>query len=254
MNQEQRTSQETPKSYYQQLGEVFIYPVTGRGKYIILGFVVLLAIMYSVRLILKSVLGMTGMYVGIAFIGIGAILGMYFCCYMLKVVGSSAGGEDDPPDWPDVSDPWGDLVHPLLLMLSSVVLAFAPAILCRLLGHYYGLPHMQTLMWCFIVGGLLYLPMELLAVSLMESVAGLNPIVVVSSIFRVGAPYLVACLMMVLVFVLGVLTFQYIFPHVPVLGGVLAPGLIMYLLMAQMRILGLIYRYHEDRLGWFTVD
>jgi MFS family permease len=63
-------------------------------------------------------------------------IGGYFTAYMFKILNTSAIGKDEMPDWPDVSDFWGDIVGPYLSVLFTTLVCFAPAILFLVLALY----------------------------------------------------------------------------------------------------------------------
>src|SRR6185503_2399087 len=52
----------------------------------------------------------------------------YLFAYMQRIVSSSAQGEDDVPDFPDVTEFWSDIFLPFFLFTGTFVISFAPAI------------------------------------------------------------------------------------------------------------------------------
>ncbi|MDP7163370.1 MAG: hypothetical protein QF577_09360 [Phycisphaerae bacterium] len=97
--------------------------------------------------------------------------------------------------------------------------------------------------------GLSYFPMALVAVTLFDGVAGLNPFLVVSSIVKIIPAYLVACVLLAVVFAAYILVLRAFLLPISFLAR---NAISIYLLMVEMRILGLLYRAYEKRLGWFT--
>jgi hypothetical protein len=236
---------EKPKTFRQQLMSAFTYPATGRGPWLLLGWFVAYAFLSFLGFVLSIV-----PFAGLILVPVVALMIATFICYLTKIIGETARGEDAPPDWPDITCLWEQLLRPLLLMVAAGAVSFGPIGLCNVARfHEVAIPPVVD--WSLLMLGLAYFPMALLAVALYESIAGLNPILVVRSIFRVGPSYFTALLIMAWIYFLGWLSMIYVLPYVPMFGGVLSGGVLMYMLMAEMRILGLIYRYHEDRIDWF---
>ena len=251
MAAETQAETERPRTFYGQLGKAFLYPLTGHGPYVILAWVLCYAFVGLVIFLLGVVLpGPAGGYVAIIPLIVRLVLVGYFCAYLMKVIGSSATGDDQPPNWPAFSSFWDEVFRPLLLLISAVIVSFGPAGVCRT-ARFYGAPYMDELMWGLFVAGLLYLPMAVLAVALFDSIAALNPVVVVASIVRVWRAYLAACAAMTFVLALSFACITYVVPYVPFFGSLLSGAVVLYFLMGEMRILGLLYFHHEQRLGWF---
>lgn len=194
---------------------------------------------------------LAGATAGVTFGVIGAVIGGgYLAAYMLRIINHTANGGDELPDWPGFADMWEDIVLPFGLILAVNLFSFAPAIAYFAAGIYY---HILNF-WIFValLGlGLFYLPMGLLGAAIYDSVSGLNPVMIIPSIFKTFGAYLVACTVMVLIAVLrGV--FSVVLPRIPVLfvGSAIEGILSFYFITVEMRILGLLYRTYEERLGW----
>lgn len=107
--------------------------------------------------------------------------------------------------------------------------------------------------WITLGIGMFLLPMILLSLALHDSLAGLNPAVVLLPILRVFPSYLV----MVGAFFLGSAicwrASRYINDLVPILGSLTAGAIDLYMIMFQMYLVGLLYRLKERQIGWFYV-
>src|SRR3954452_5744658 len=99
--------------------------------------------------------------------------------------------------------------------------------------------------------GAIYFPMALLAVAVTDNFLALSPHVVMPSILRVLAPYLVACLVLGLLLVVRI-GFEVLMGFVPVpfLPSIVLGFVSLYFLVIEMRILGLLFRSNRARLGW----
>ena len=237
---------ETPKtgSFYARLPSTFIYPVMGRGKYIILCGAVLMCLLVFVKWLSRFM----PLFISAPIAMLAGLIGLLFPAYILDVLAYSAAGKDEPPDWPDFTN-WSELLRPAFLIVGAVAISFLPAGLCRI-ALYYGWIEHPAFLWVLLMLGVVYFPMALLATVLCDGSRGFSPVLVVSSIVKTGRGYLVACV--VLAVVLGVwLIIRPVLHELPMALGVLFFGAIsLYLFMVEARILGLLYQTYEERLGW----
>jgi hypothetical protein len=217
---------------------VFTYPFRGRGKFILLvGAGSLVAI------------GFTGL---IGTLVLGILLGGYMAMYLMEVIGSCAGGDDEPPDWPDLRDV-DDTVRPLLLCIGALAIPLAPAGIYRLAPVISGLlagkawwEPLSGVAWALLIAGAIYAPMGLLSVTMHQSLAAISPHKVLVAIVRVAPCYVVALTIMAVACIASAVAAMYL-SFVPLAGQVLT----LYLLLVEGRVLGLIYRTQARRLRWF---
>ncbi len=236
-----------PKFYFQSLGSALLYPLRGWGP-----------IVLCVGTFLIGLLAY-GMPFLITFL-IAIFVYGYVCNYLFDVVLTTANGEDRPPGFPDFTNWWEDIFEPILLVVITVLFSFAPAVLYFgfYLWHcwYEGwVPELDEPLCVVGVLGLtflclLYYPMAMLAVVMHNARSGLNPRLVFASIARVLKPYLIVWGFMALT-----VAVQAVFGLVVKGGSLLAHFgavfLFLWGLMASMRLLGILYRTHRLKLGWF---
>lgn len=187
---------------------------------------------------------------------------VYLCAYVLKLVTSSASGDNVPPAWPAFADFWDDIVLPLLHVLGTGIVCFLAVGLCYL-AAWYRLPVPHWAWWACWGFGLFYLPMSLLAVALFDSLAALDPLIVLRAIFRVFGAYLVTCIVLVLTAaVMYGFWERFVTFSIPYIPAYVSPyvvaacyGLLfLYCLQVATRVIGLLYVTRENRLGWFVVS
>jgi hypothetical protein len=168
---------------------------------------------------------------------------------MISVVGESAGGREEPPDWTELKNFLDDIARPLLLAVGTVVVSFGPAVAFTAWRNWraFGDPWF----WALLVGGMVYFPMGLLAVALHDSLDALKPWLIVPAIIRTAPSYILLVLIFYVLFSPSMLLATYMTEAIPILGPLLACGMLLYLLMVDMRILGLFCRCAARRLGWF---
>ena len=215
-----------------QFLRAFWYPLLGQGKYVLGGYLVfVVALNFAQRLPL----------VGFAFCLMGLLFTLYLWAYFMRIVASSANGEKELPDWPSAADAWRDVD---LLILGTVVFCFGPVIVYQLiLPRFIEMP--GGLFWPLLILGCFCFPMALLSVVLHDSLTGLNPVLLIWSIFKVRWNYLFCFAMIVLAAVLFYLSFA-ILP-IPLIGVVLP----LYIIMVIMHVVGLLYYANSERLCWF---
>jgi hypothetical protein len=230
-----------PKNFPTAIANAFKYPLRGNGLILLVIGTIIYA---SLDAFLHSQTGFLNFYKLIAKL-IGFVVGYgYLFAYMQRIVTSSAIGEDEPPEWPEITDLSSDIYRPFFQLFFTMLVAYFPAgvtLYCfgRPAGDYVNLV------------GDIYFPMALLAVAMSDSYSGLNPIFVFSSILKIPKHYaIVAALFIGLQwldtyikgFVLEIPLFM-----VPILIYWL---IYLFLLMATMRILGLMYLLNRRALGW----
>jgi hypothetical protein len=227
-----------PKSFAAAVSQSFKYPFTGNGLILLFTGTIFFAFM-------DFLLG--GFKGGIVFffsIAVFVITYGYLFAFMQRIVTSSAVGEMEPPNWPEVSDIQADIVQPFFQLAFTLAFSFLPAIAAFfLMGELAGQFAMLL--------SLAYFPMALLGVAMSDSLACLNPIFVLSSIMKAPSQYLMAC------FAYGAVVFLYYFVkpvlyqiEIPVLPQVVLWFILLMALMIQMRILGVFYYLNREKLGW----
>jgi hypothetical protein len=247
-----------PKSLPVALADSFIYPLRGMGWALILFGAIALG----------GVSVFSRFFFGGGIVLMGTV--MYILAYFLQAVASSAGGSDDPPDWPDLRDAWNDILCPSLVFGIELLAAFVPLLVINLL-LYEATPGHQTisvvrgvltgfsnideplasiLRFAALALGLVPLPMAIVAGALSDSLSGLNPLRTFPAIFRIGLPYLPVLLLLTGT-IAGGATAMVMVSHVAVFGGVLVTVATLYVGMVMARILGLTYHRYAKRIGWF---
>jgi FHA domain-containing protein len=236
---------EEERSFIRELPGIFTYPFKGDGKVVMLAGTAIISIMDFVARH-TSIIGMLVVLLSTGFV----------VCYMQQVLFSSASGEDEAPDLPDVSS-FEDIAAPLLQFLGTVLICFGPNIVigCLIIsGHIHPFEN-AWVAWAVplaLVAGCILFPMAYTAVVMVNSLAGLNPWIIVRSILRIPLEYLLADVLFFVMFLVGGLGSGWLSSVIPV---VILPTLIsgfstFYLLMIEMRMLGVLYWTKKDRLGW----
>ena len=233
--------------FFARLPGAFVYPWRGFGALILM----------LATLVLAGSKYFGGLYLQLFAVG-------YLLAYMQNVIHSTVVSPDEAPSLPDVSSFLEDILLPSLRALVTLLIVFGPAVGLGWYAVQYEQPAAGIALVPAIVLGCLYYPMAFLAVAMLDSVAGVNPLLVVPSILKVPLEYLVTLILLGLILgfksvmeiVLGTvfsasLTTRSMSDLLLMLGSqgfVLIFGL--YLLTVNSRILGLLYLTKKDKLAW----
>ncbi|HBR13977.1 MAG TPA: hypothetical protein DD723_00325 [Candidatus Omnitrophica bacterium] len=221
-------------NFWKEAPRVFIYPLRGN--------------------VLSASIGGTVFFTGIniamyaPFYGIIACI--MFVCYtiasMVKIIETAVTTErEDLYDWPDFLD-WFDWVGKAILFLLAWGISYAPAIayvvlLKRVDGWLFGL----------IGLGIFIAPMYTLSISLVGGFGSLNIINIFKSIAHTFFPYLATVIFWVLTQYLNFLAYYSPLTKIPMWGGVVRWFIFVYFLFVNMRLLGIFYKAHRLKLGWY---
>ena len=223
-------------SFYKSIPGAFVFPFRRNGLILLLSGTAFFAV-------LNYLSGAAGI--------VGAGLGVFSCGYLFAFVqsfiNSSALGHDEMPGWPDFDGWWESGFLPFLQLFGILAVCLGPAIL-------YGWLATDAQLWLLIAlwaGGLLYMPMALLAVAMYDSVAALNPLLIVASILRVPLEYMVTCLVLgLLLLFMGVSNWWEENLHARLVASIVDHFLSLYTLTLVARLAGLLFYTTKKRLGW----
>ncbi|MCC7537674.1 MAG: DUF4013 domain-containing protein [Deltaproteobacteria bacterium] len=181
---------------------------------------------------------------------IAAIFGAgYLAAYTLKVIEASAHGEKHLPPYPDFSDFWEDLLAPLMRVLSASFVSFAlPCGLAAFAVVKGGASPMLIVVAAAL--GLLYFPMALVAVAVRRTFFAASPHIVLRMIVAAPLEYGIACALVGALIGIRVAVHLTLAVVIPILGFFVGDLVAFYLLLVELRVLGLIYHVGRARLDW----
>ena len=227
---------EATRSFVGGMASALAYPLRDNGPLMLLGLAVLTAVM---DFLARSLV--VGMVLGIAGMG----LGLYLLSYLREIVLSSADGEQRLPSWPDFQTQ--GLGGSVVQWLGVYLVSFGPWMLTTRLMP----PEGRWLSPALLGLGCAYFPMAVLAVTIYDDLAALNPILVLISVARTLARYLILCLFLgVAVGAAWVSERATGGPIAPVLGTVLSGVLWAYAGLVGARAIGWFYYCSKDQLAW----
>ena len=190
-----------------------------------------------------------------SFIGLIVIFG-YTLLYLGAVLVSSAAGEVDHPRWPEAD--LYEIIRGLSRWVSAAILGGGlggvPAVL-----YWINCGPLDLLDWVVFLDlavlGMGYALMGLVAALLFDDLLAANPITVCQAIWRVGLAWIRPCLVLIVALVLALGSFSLVMVfRTPILVFLIlwaTWAFVLYESMVVMRVLGLEYRRHSRKIGWF---
>jgi len=234
-----------PASFWAALPYTFAYPFNRKGIFIlILGTVLILFVG-----IIQTILAFGGILGALAQLIVAIFTFGYIGSYMFRIIEETGGGGEQPPPLPSITDYVEDIVIPFLQLLGTLLASFVPLILYLILCVGFRIPIQGIIVLVLFIYALVSFPMGLTVMAMSGSAAALNPVLIVASILKVPLHYLGALVFLVISLALQALGLKVTLPQVPILSIILAQFISLYFLMVNMRVLGLIYRYNEEKLG-----
>lgn len=252
-----------PGAMARALRDAWAYPLRGRGKYALLAAVLFWAV-------LRGVFALGGVLTaGLALFAV-VVGGLYLTTFLLEVISRTADGDDTLPDWPEShqvrpSAGTGLVVVALVLGVTILPAEMAARLdgtqsFVRAMAIFGTSPTLVptfgdaldgsrgpglTLVVLLLLQG--YAPMALLLAALGAGWRGLDPRLVFPAIRRLGAAYAVACAALATSMLVQALMVV-LLAGSPLLGVLVGNFVTLWLLVASMRVIGLLHRTQADRL------
>ena len=236
---------EQERGFFSRLPGAFVFPFKGTGVLILIVATVVFAALNAMSGIFSILLTM-------------AATG-YLFLFLQNIIHGAAADEETMPSLPDFDGLFGAFFTLLGTVIISFIVPFG-----LLIAKFFDVEIPTGAIVASIFASLLYFPMAFLAVAILDSPAAANPLVVVPSILKVPAQYLVTVVILCGVFgvrIMGGMAVAvaseatYTTTDMSVMFGGFAAGALwsfisIYLLTVAMRILGLLYLTQRDKLGW----
>ncbi len=171
------------------------------------------------------------------------VLYLYLYWYLCECIRDSAAGGVRAPEIVGRAPGLGDFLSQMIKTSGCFLFFPAPAFL-----YFLKAGEADTVFWCLAVNALFFFPMSLLSVVMFDSLRGLNPILLISSIFSTFLPYGA----MIVVFAAAGI---FIARKAPTPWESTGSTFIMwcagiYLAMIAAHLLGWFYHRYEQELNW----
>jgi len=230
--------------------DIFLYPTSKPG---LIMFVIFVGVPLIIRILLMllnlSILIFPPLIVFVLPIGIlGSIMNfliwLYIYWYFCECIRDSAGGGLRAPETLANTPGPGDLLWQCLRILGCLIIFLSPMLI-----YYLCARQTNTVFWALLGYGLFFFPMSLLAVVMFDSINGLNPTLLLGSIFSTFLHY---CGLAILFYGVGLLFVAVLSvrPQVAVLNYFFSKTLFIWLLLVAGHLLGRFYWRNQEKLNW----
>ena len=240
--EEESTAEEAESAAQRKLPwiiDIFLYPISVPGL-ITLAIIILIPLLIDV---VARLLGPFGFLILIPGFFINLVIGLYFFWYLAECIRDSAAGGIRAPETLGNAPGVGDMFWQMLRIVGCYIVFAGPP------GLYYLNTHRtDTIFWSLLAYAVFFFPMGLLTVVMFDSLRGLNPIVLIGSIFSTCLPYFAMIVVFVSVFLL-ILEKMPDTQGSPVLAFIVqCVGIYMAIVVAHL--LGWFYHRYEQELNW----
>ncbi len=223
--------------------DAFLFPLNGPG----LTMLTVLFLGPIIITLIGSALGFFGAIMFGFFFLARLVFILYTVWYLGLCIEDSADGQNRAPSvfTHGQDDGLGEMFIELIRFVVCILLCLAPAQIYRSTTE-----QVDATFWIINLAGLFLLPMMLLAVRMHESLAGLNPILIIVSILKTHISYCAV----VLAFFIPITAIHFIIEQsgeAGLLVNSISSVATLYLMFVACHILGRFYCRKEARLDWF---
>ncbi len=219
--------------------DILLYPLS-LPALTTLGIVIVIPLLINLT---AGLMGPFGFFVLIPGAVVNAVLWLYFLWYVAQCIADSArGGVRAPETAAQAPGLWE-----ILVQMGRTVAAVAVALLPMII-YWLSVRRVDTVFWSLLAWAAALCPIALLAVTMFDSVYGLNPLILIGSVLSTLLPYLG------LVSALGALLFLIVKAKLALAGDPLlgyAFGFAeYYLALVAAHLVGRFYWRYETKLNW----
>lgn len=239
------------KGFFGRLPEAAIYPFKGSGLLVLIAAAIIFSLLEAIT---SGFLFIFYFFIKLMAIG-------YLYSFMQNIIHATAAEEAEMPELPGFDGVFAACFR----LIAVVLLCYGPPIAMEV-ANSFGASVPESAIIATKILGCLYFPMAFLAVAMKDNVMAANPLVVIPAILKVPVEYLVAAILLTLIFGLRLLGDEYAdqmgrvtlrtrrMDRLFMSFGVRALWSFasVYLLTVTMRILGLLYVTKKHRFGWFS--
>jgi hypothetical protein len=247
--EEQLQSSILPESPPERTGErklpwpidILLYPFSGAGL-TTLGIVIVIPLLIN---LVAGALGPFGFFIAIPGAIVNAVIDAYFLWYVTQCVQDSGLGGVRAPETISQAPGLWDMVVQLGRTLACIAVALLP-----LMVYWSCVQKVDITYWSLLGFAAAVFPMAMLSVTMHDSIGGLNPLILIPSVFRTLLSYLV------LVLALGSVVFLLVRIWLAVTED---PALSFtfslakyYPILVAAHLLGRFYWRYREKLDWLV--
>ncbi len=243
--------------FWQKFGEVSRYPFTMQGIILIFvgafGFTLANFILFIIGGMLSALADSPQIRIFIQRMMPLYLLSVsfYILAYLVKIIQSTASGDEEFPDWLDFSDFWSLIIRPFVQVIITATVSYFLAILVIIFISPSSFGGTVLLLLCFFVGSL-YFPMSLIVVVRGDAfLVSLNFSFIVRSILKIRKHYFIALLTLWIFGIIStVLYFILIRSGIPIIGLLIFWVISIYFTLVEGYILGNLYYINRRELNF----
>jgi len=218
--------------------DIFLYPIC-TPCLLTLGIIIIIPLLINIAVGLLGPFGILALVPGMF---LNFVISMYFLWYLAECIRDSAEGGIRAPETLANSPSLGELFCQLFRLLICILIFAGPV------GYYYiKTNRTDTIFWSLLALALFFLPLGLLAVTLFDSLRGLNPLLLIGSVL---STHFIYC---ALVFILWAVALSVI-ALLKMLNSIwvifLSGYFVMYILLIVAHLLGRFYWRYQEKLNW----
>ena len=226
--------------------DIFLYPISLPGL-MNLGIFTIIPFVLS---LIGILLGPFGMVIAFPSFLINIAIGLYLCWYVTECVRDSAKGGQRAPEGfatSGLGEMWSQSLH----IIGCYLILLGPALFYSTFSN-----KTDIVFWILLAYGVFFFPMGLLACIMFDSIGGLNPLLLIGSIFSTFFQYF-GLVLLITGIVLGFRAISTIqtdnaqsetFTMI-IIGGVFS-AILLYITFVVAHLLGRFYCRYEDKLNW----
>jgi len=236
------------------LVDIFLYPISVPGLTMLGIFIFTPFILGLILSFLAGALGALDprmifglLPLAILFLIIRSIVTWYMIWYFGVCVQESGAGQIRAPETLTKGGGFDivEMFYQSIRFLCCIVICFGPAV-----AYYFTYKQADRSFWLILTGGIFFFPMTLLSIVMFDSIIGLNPILIVTSIFSTFFQY--CCVVVVFCIPVGIIAGMLIFlpKNTGFLIQLILRTVYAYQLLIAGHLLGDFFKRNEERLYW----
>jgi phage FluMu protein Com len=234
--------------------DIFLYPISVPGLTMLGIFIFMPIVLGLILSFLARALGALGprmvfglLPLAILFAIIRFIVSWYMIWYFGVCVQESAAGQIRAPETLTKGGGFDivEMFFQSIRFLCCIVICFGPV-----LAYYFTYKQAGRSFWLILTGGIFFFPMTLLSTVMFDSIIGLNPILIVTSIFSTFFQY--CCVVVMFCIPVGIIAGMLIYlpKDTSFLIQLILRTVYAYQLLIAGHLLGDFFKRNEERLYW----
>jgi hypothetical protein len=218
--------------------DIFLYPIC-MPCLVTIGIVIIIPLLNNLAIGLLGPFGILAIAPGMF---LNFVIGMYFLWYLAECIRDSAEGGIRAPETFANAPGLGELFGQLFRLLICILIFAGP------LGYYYiKTGRIDTIFWSLLALAVFFLPISLLAVILFDSLCGLNPLLLIGSVF---STHFIYCALVVILWAIALSIIFILKMLSSILAIFLSVYFIMYILFIVAHLLGRFYWRYQEKIHW----